>query len=44
MGNMAEMMNNPMMQSMLNNPEFMKQAAAMMGGGGMDPSNMQNMM
>lgn len=38
---MADMMSNPMMQQMLNNPELMKQAASMMGG---DPSGMQSMM
>ena len=37
-------MNNPMMQQMLNNPDLMKHAASMMGGGGMDPSGMQSMM
>jgi hypothetical protein len=41
-GNMAEMMNSPMVQEMMKNPDLMKQAAAMMGGGGagLDPSNM----
>jgi hypothetical protein len=45
-GNMAEMMNSPMVQEMMKNPDLMQQAAAMMGGGGagLDPSNMQSMM
>jgi hypothetical protein len=39
--NMAEMMNSPMVQQMMSNPDFMKQAMSMMGGGGMpDPSKM----
>ena len=45
MGNMAEMMNSPMVQQMMQNPDLMKQAAAMMGGGGAsNPADMQNMM
>ena len=46
-GNMAEMMNSPMVQEMMKNPDLMKQAAAMMGGGGaagLDPAGMQSMM
>lgn len=50
-GNMAEMMNNPMVQQMMNNPEMMKMAQQMMmnmGGGkgaaAVDPSKMQEMM
>jgi len=45
MGNMAEMMNSPMVQQMMQNPDLMKQAAAMMGGGSAsNPADMQNMM
>jgi len=45
MGNMAEMMNSPMVQQMMQNPDLMKQAAAMMGwGGASNPADMQNMM
>ena len=48
-GDMSEMMkgmmNNPMMQQMMSNPDLMKQAAAMMGSGGnFDPNSMQQMM
>ncbi len=50
-GNMMEMMNNmmcnPMVQQMMQNPDFMRQAAQMMqggGAGGLNPSSMQNMM
>jgi len=32
MGNMGDMMNNPMMKEMMNNPEMMKMAQQMMGG------------
>jgi len=39
-GNMADMMNNPMVQQMMQNPEMIKMAQSMMGGGGMDPSKM----
>ena len=37
MSNMAEMMSNPMVKEMMNNPEMMKMASEMMGnmGGGM---------
>ena len=34
MNNMAEMMNNPMVKEMMNNPDMMKQAMNMMGGMG----------
>lgn len=50
MGNMNEMMNNPMVKEMMNNPEMMKMAQQMMMGGGMgsggmpDPNKMQDMM
>jgi len=46
MGNMADMMNNPMVQEMMKNPEMIKMAQQMMGGGGgsgpasMDPGKM----
>ena len=40
MGNMQEMMNNPMVKQMRNNPEMMKMAQQMMGGQGFDPSKM----
>jgi len=39
-GDMAGMMNNPMMQEMMKNPEMIKMAQSMMGGGGFDPSKM----
>ena len=50
--NMADMMNNPMVQEMMNNPEMLKMAQQMMmggaqggGGGAMpDPNKMQEMM
>ena len=32
--NMEEMMKNPMVKEMMNNPEMMKMAMNMMGGGG----------
>lgn len=50
---MNNMMSNPMVQQMMQNPDFMKQAAQMMGGGagnaagglgGMNPQAMQQMM
>ena len=47
MGMMGNMMNNPMVQQMMANPDLMRQAASMMGGGaagGLDPNAMQNMM
>lgn len=49
MGDMGDLMNNPMVKNMMNNPEMMKMAAEMMGGGGPaggmpDPSKMQEMM
>lgn len=44
MGNMAEMMNNPMVKQFMENPDFMRQAASMMGGGGANPQAMQEMM
>jgi hypothetical protein len=43
MGNMADMMNNPMVKEMMGNPEMIKMAQQMMmgGAGGMpDPSKM----
>ena len=40
MGNMQEMMNNPMVKNMMNNPQMMKMAQEMFSGGGMDPSKM----
>jgi hypothetical protein len=45
MGDMGDLMNNPMVKNMMNNPEMMKMAAEMMGGGGPaggmpDPSKM----
>jgi len=33
MGDMGDMMNNPMFKEMMNNPEMMKQAMSMMNGG-----------
>ena len=44
MGSMADMMNSPMVQQMMQNPDLMKEAAAMMGGGGPNTADMQNMM
>lgn len=51
MNNMEEMLNNPMVKEMMNNPEMMKAAMDMMKGqggaaGGMpqQPGDMQNMM
>ena len=44
MGDMSGMMNNPMVQEMMKNPEMIKMAQQMMGGGGagggFDPSKM----
>lgn len=48
--NMADMMNNPMVQEMMNNPEMIKMAQQMMGnmaggsGATPDPTKMQEMM
>lgn len=50
MGDMSQMMNNPMVQQMMQNPEMMKMAQQMMTqmggnrGASMDPSKMQEMM
>ena len=44
MSNMGDLMNNPMVKDMMNNPEMMKMAASMMGGGNADPAKMQEMM
>ncbi|CDW87647.1 tpr domain containing protein [Stylonychia lemnae] len=41
---MSNMMNNPMVQQMMQNPDMMRQAQQMMSGGNMDPSKMQDMM
>jgi hypothetical protein len=38
------MMDNPMVQQMMQNPDFMRQASQMMSGGGMNMSAMQGMM
>jgi hypothetical protein len=48
MGNMEEMMNNPMIKEMMNNPEMMKMAMNMMSGnqgqGGANSEQMNDLM
>lgn len=50
MSNMADLMNNPMVKEMMNNPEMMKMAQQMMagmggqGGTAPDATKMQEMM
>ena len=39
-GGMADMMNNPMMKTMMQNPDFMKQAMSMMQSGNMNPAEL----
>ena len=44
MNMIGNMMDNPMVQSMMSNPDFMKQASQMMNGGGFNMGGMQDMM
>jgi hypothetical protein len=44
MSQIGNMMENPMVKSMMSNPDFMRQAQQMMSGGGFNMGGMQDMM